>query len=109
MRLIDADALKESLKELEAESNSIRYTQGLQDAIDYYFPQIIDDAPTIDAEPVKHGELLAKIKDLIAKYKQAESGMIWETSGSIEEDEEKLEIECKELRKYFEKALGGAE
>lgn len=55
MRLIDADALKESLKELEAESNSIRYTQGLQDAIDYYFPQIIDDAPTIEAEPVKHG------------------------------------------------------
>lgn len=54
MRLIDADALKESLKELEAESNSIRYTQGLQDAIDYYFPQIIDDAPTIEAEPVKH-------------------------------------------------------
>lgn len=60
MRLIDADALKESLKELEAESNSIRYTQGLQDAVDYYFPQIIDDAPTIDAVPVKHGRWIQR-------------------------------------------------
>lgn len=55
MRLIDADALKESLKELKAEGNNRRYVQGLQDAIDDYFPQIIDDEPTIDAEPVKHG------------------------------------------------------
>lgn len=60
MRLIDADALKESLKELEAESNSIRYTQGLQDAVDYYFPQIIDDAPTIDAEPIVHAHWIEK-------------------------------------------------
>lgn len=59
MRLIDADALKESLKELKAEGNNRRYVQGLQDAIDDYFPQIIDDAPTIDidAEPVRHEEL----------------------------------------------------
>ena len=55
MRLIDADALKESLKELKAEGNNRRYVQGLQDAIDGFFPQIIDDEPTIDAEPVKHG------------------------------------------------------
>ena len=54
MRLIDADALKESLKELKAKGNNRRYVQGLQDAIDGYFPQIIDDEPTIDAEPVKH-------------------------------------------------------
>lgn len=60
MKLIDADALKESLEELEAESNSIRYTQGLQDAIDYYFPQIIDDAPTIDAEPIVHAHWIEK-------------------------------------------------
>lgn len=50
MRLINADTLKESLKELKAEGNNRRYVQGLQDAIDNYFPQIIDDAPTIDVE-----------------------------------------------------------
>lgn len=54
MRLIDADALKESLKELKAEGNNRRYVQGLQDAIDDYFPQIIDDEPTIDAEPAAY-------------------------------------------------------
>jgi hypothetical protein len=55
MRLINADALKESLKKLKAEGDNRKYVQGLQDAIDDYFPQIIDDEPTIDAEPVRHG------------------------------------------------------
>lgn len=50
MRLIDADALKESLKDLKAESNNRRYAQGLQDAIDVFFPQIIDDEPTINPD-----------------------------------------------------------
>lgn len=52
MRLIDADALKESLKDLKAEGNNRRYIQGLQDAIDVFFPQIIDDEPTINPETV---------------------------------------------------------
>ena len=55
MRLIDADLLKDSLRNLEATGTNIKYVKGLQDAIDGYFPQIIDDAPTVDAEPVKHG------------------------------------------------------
>ena len=50
VRLIDANALKKSLKELKAEGNNLKYVQGLQDAIDGYFPQIIDDAPTIEEE-----------------------------------------------------------
>lgn len=50
-RYIDADKLKESLKELKAEGNNLKYVQGLQDAIDGYFPQIIDDAPTVDVQP----------------------------------------------------------
>lgn len=54
-RYIDADELKESLKALKAEGNNKKYVQGLQDAIDGYFPQIIDDAPTADVEPVRHG------------------------------------------------------
>lgn len=56
MRLIDADELKESLKNLEAKGYNRKYVQGLQDAIDGYFPQIIDDAPTADVQPVKHGK-----------------------------------------------------
>lgn len=53
MRAIDADALKESLKELKAKGYNQKYVQGLQDAIDGYFPQIIDDMPTIEVEPDK--------------------------------------------------------
>ena len=34
-------------------NNDIRYIQGFQDAVDDYFPQIIDDAPIIDGEPDK--------------------------------------------------------
>lgn len=56
-RYIDADALKESLKELEATGKGAnpKYLQGIQDAIDGYFPQIIDDEPTADVEPIRHG------------------------------------------------------
>lgn len=55
MRLIDADELKKGLKDLKAEGYNQKYVQGLQDAIDNYFPQIIDDAPTADVQLVKHG------------------------------------------------------
>lgn len=60
-RYIDADELKESLKNLKAEGNNLKYVQGLQDAIDGYFPQIIDDAPTADVQPVKHDTELSSI------------------------------------------------
>ena len=51
MRAIDADKLKEHLKKLKAKADNKKYEQGLQDAIDCYFPQIIDDAPTVDVQP----------------------------------------------------------
>ena len=54
MRPIDADLLKDSLRSLEARGTNINYVKGLQDAIDEYLPHIIDCAPTIDVEPVKH-------------------------------------------------------
>jgi hypothetical protein len=54
MRPIDADLLKDSLRSLEARGTNINYVKGLQNAIDEYFPQIIDNAPTVEAEPVKH-------------------------------------------------------
>lgn len=55
MRKIDADHLKKTLKKLKAEGNNQRYVQGLQNAIDDYFPQIIDDEPTI--EDTAHWEI----------------------------------------------------
>lgn len=69
-RYIDADELKESLKVLKAEGNNKKYVQGLQDAIDGYFPQIIDDVPTADVEPVRHGRWIE------CDYKRLEHGMI---------------------------------
>lgn len=63
-RYIDADELKESLKVLKAEGNNEKYVQGLQDAIDCYFPQIIDDVPTADVEPVRHGRWIEHPDDI---------------------------------------------
>ena len=61
MRLIDADELKEGLKDLKAEGYNQKYVQGLQDAIDDYFSQIIDDAPTANVQPVKQDTELSSI------------------------------------------------
>lgn len=50
MRFIDADELKKSIEEdEELKSNSLAYL--LMNLMTCY----IDDAPTIDAEPVRHG------------------------------------------------------
>lgn len=54
MRLIDADALKAirfvSTKHKEPEVEA--YMRGWNDAVD----SIIENAPTIEAEPIKHGQ-----------------------------------------------------
>lgn len=75
-RYIDADELKESLKNLKAKANNKKYEQGLQDAIDGYFPQIIDDAPTADVQPVKHGRWIecAEQKHIEKDYECSECG-----------------------------------
>ena len=46
VRLIDANALQNELRESELFTHSIGYSDTMQ---------IIDDAPTIDAEPVRRG------------------------------------------------------
>lgn len=53
MRLIDADALKivEFIKPLHADGEVQAYQLGWNDAID----AIIENTPTIEAEPIKHG------------------------------------------------------
>lgn len=55
MRPIDAERLKDSIKKLEAESPDIKTARIIDRTIQEIFPQIIDDEPTIEAEPVKHG------------------------------------------------------
>lgn len=68
MRRIDADHLKETLKTLKAEGSNQKYVQGLQDAIDGYFPQIIDDEPTVGQS---HEEFAAKLTEKInSKYQE---------------------------------------
>lgn len=43
MRLIDKDALLESLKDLEASGGSKMYRKALDDALHYFFPKIIEE------------------------------------------------------------------
>lgn len=42
--------------------------------------------------------------ELLEKYRLSETGLIWETSGSISEDITRLEYECNYMRKQIEKA-----
>lgn len=56
MRMIDADELKENISKYEFTAPNERYKQGGECVLNFYMPKIIDDAPTIDAEPVRHGK-----------------------------------------------------
>lgn len=58
MRLIDADALKATIGKYEFNAPNEKYKQGGECVLNFYMPKIIDDAPTIEAEPVRHGEWL---------------------------------------------------
>lgn len=55
MRLIDADALIENLKNMCCADNSIQRRKIVDSTLHELMPQVIDDEPTIEAEPVKHG------------------------------------------------------
>ena len=54
MRLIDGDALKKTLSELTVEGKSTKEVMGGMKVL-RIMPQVVDDEPTIEAEPVKHG------------------------------------------------------
>lgn len=54
MRLIDADALMRQLEKKRSEPGKQRYTKGFNDAL-MRFRSMIHSAPTIEAEPVRHG------------------------------------------------------
>lgn len=48
MRLIDADRLKETIKELKSESPDVKVSKVIDITIQEFFPQIIDDEPTFN-------------------------------------------------------------
>lgn len=96
VRLIDANALKESLKHLKAKAYNQKYEQGLQDAIDGYFPQIIDNEPTIEAQPVQ--PMLKLIEHM-----QMMLTTIYDTGGCIQSEDMKCLIETSDRLKELVK------
>ena len=53
MRMIDADALKMRLDDLEASGGHTYYRKGMDDTLHYFMPKIIKEAPTIDPEELR--------------------------------------------------------
>lgn len=53
MRLIDADALIATMENMRSISNNVKQRQIEESILHGIVPQIIDDEPTIEAEPVK--------------------------------------------------------
>lgn len=53
MRLIDADALRMRLNDLEARGGHAYYRKGMDDTLHYFMPKIIKDAPTVDPEELR--------------------------------------------------------
>lgn len=54
MRTIDADAMKAEVKSLDAESNNNTYKSAMVDML-RFFIEFIDNQPTVDVKPVRHG------------------------------------------------------
>ena len=50
-RLIDADALKETLSDLECEANNENFQSGMDFVMRDFMPKVIDAQPTVTAEP----------------------------------------------------------
>ena len=65
-RLIDANALKDALSNLEASGGHEYYRKGMDDTLHFHMPNIIDDAPTVDAVevPCKIGQTVYVINGL---------------------------------------------
>ena len=51
-RLIDANALKDGLSNLEATGGHKYYRQGMNDVLNKFMPSFIDEQPTVDAVEV---------------------------------------------------------
>lgn len=64
MRLIDADAAIEKLREYITEMESDVYYGSNLGIPEDYICEAIEDVPTIDAEPVRHGEWIYGENDI---------------------------------------------
>lgn len=64
MRPIDADKLKQTISELDAESSDIKAARIMNITIQEFFPQIIDDEPTLCVVPAKE---ICKLRDNLQK------------------------------------------
>lgn len=79
-RLIDADALWEQVDSLIKPSSTegaIIFQQGLA---------LIEDAPTVDAEPVKHGHWINHFDDLFPEDSSVECSVCHEYEGIMAND-----------------------
>ena len=52
---IEREALKSKLKNMEATSPNKVYQNAMEDMIYYFIPKIIDEIPTADVAPIRHG------------------------------------------------------
>ena len=73
MRLIDSDARKEGIKELKQSpwyNNDINpsWRQGIKDAVHVVETLCIDEEPTVDAVPVRHGKWIDRNGAIVAPF-----------------------------------------
>ena len=57
---IEREALKSKLKNMEATSPNKAYQNAMEDMIYYFIPKRIDEIPTADVAPVRHGHIIWK-------------------------------------------------
>lgn len=72
MRPIDADALIDSLKNMCCASVSIKTRKIVDDALHELLPKIIDDEPTLDYAPVKHGQWIETNDDTMKRCSECD-------------------------------------
>ena len=89
MRLIDADSLKEGIKELKRSpwyNNDINpsWQQGIKDAVHIVETLCIDEEPTVDAVPVKHGRWVWNDYGGFGNYHCSECGQICICNGDYD-------------------------
>lgn len=88
MRLIDADSLKEGIKELKRSpwyNNDINpsWQQGIKDAVHVVETLCIDEQPTIDAVPARHGHWIGIDDEPCEVWECDVCGYIYETDSKL--------------------------
>lgn len=60
VRLIDADALLQTISDMCCADNNVKTRQIVDSTLHNLMPQIISDEPTVDAKPVKRGKWISE-------------------------------------------------